>query len=267
MKYIQILYGACIALLTFTVVFLYWKKTKEPFQNQNMGKIYVFYHVYCNENTESIVRDQIGKIIFSPLYDLVDSIKCGLTGDEAEIQRIKEIILQYGSKFQILAEGPGDTTYERFTLHKIRDIIKADDKFLYIHSKGVTNKKSLIAKTIDTFIKDDKKDSVYWWRTYMEYFLFKESPACIKDLDNFDIVGLPMSTFSIGPHFSGNFWWSTGKYYLSLAPTIGVGYHDPESYIFTGNPKHKVLDEKRFPVDGKDINLYVNTVYSKDYLS
>ena len=87
MGYIQILYGACIALLTFTVVFLYWKKTQEPFQNPPPGMVHVFYHVYCNENTESIVRDQIGKMIFSSLYNLVDSIQCCLTGKEEEIQK------------------------------------------------------------------------------------------------------------------------------------------------------------------------------------
>lgn len=250
-SYIQIIYISILLILTFLVGILYWKKNGiEGFQ-QN-GNIYVFYHIYCNEKTEAIVKDQATKIIFSPLYKTLKTIYCFLTGDSSKITEIKSVLSKYSSKFQVVAEGPGDTTYERFTLLKIKDYIKAEDKILYIHTKGVS--------------KD--LDSIYWWRNYMEYFLINSGLECIKLLDTHDIVGVALSTYLIGPHYSGNFWWSTGKYYLSLPSVIASEYHDTEAYIFSGNPKYKVLDEERFSKipKGADLNLYKNVIYPKEYL-
>lgn len=253
----EYIYIILLFILTSIIGFLYWKqgqKKIEPFQVfTKSGNVYVFYHIYCNKNTESIVRDQLAKILFSNLYQNVDKVYCSLTGEQSNILKIKELIDKYGAKFQVIEEGPGDKTYERFTLLKIRKYIKPEDKFLYIHSKGVSNKNKEI-------------HSAYWWRTYMEYFLFTKASECINDLNIYDIIGLPMSTYLIGPHFSGNFWWSTGKYYLSLADKIGDKYNDPESYIFTGNPNYKVLDDQRFPVDGNDPDLYKRIVYPKVYI-
>ena len=102
----------------------------------------------------------------------------------------------------------------------------------------------------------------------MEYNLITKASECMTFLDTYDIVGVAYSTFNIGPHFSGNFWWSTGKYYLSLAPTIASDYHAPEAYIFTGNPKYKDIDDGRFvsiPA-GEDLNLYKNIIYPALYL-
>jgi len=250
--YIQILYCTFLFILTIVVGGLYYMKMKtEGFESRENR--YIFYHIYCNKETAPIVKDQIAKIVFSELYKTVTSVYCFLVGEESVIKEIKTILNNYGSKFKIAAEGPGDKTYERFTLLKIRDYIKSDDKFLYIHTKGVSKNSS---------------DSIYYWRTYMEYNLFTNASNCIELLNTYDIVGVAHSTFSIGPHFSGNFWWSTGKYYLSLAPTIGSDYFAPEAYIFTGNPKYKDIDDGRFSniLKGNDLNLYKNIIYPNIYL-
>jgi hypothetical protein len=253
----EYIYIIILFILTSIIAFLYWRQAQkrvEPFQSPiKSGSVYVFYHIYCNKNTEPIVRDQLTKMLFSNLYQHVDKVYCSLTGDQSNISKIKGLIDKYGAKFKVMEEGPGDKTYERFTLLNIRKYIKPEDKFLYIHSKGISNKNS-------------ENNAIYWWRTYMEYFLFTKASECINDLNIYDIIGLPISTHLIGLHFSGNFWWSTGKYYLSLADTIGDKYNDPESYIFTGNPKYKVLDENRFPVDGNDPNLYKNILYPNVYI-
>ena len=250
-SYIQIIYISILLILTFLVGVLYWKKNSiEGFQ-QN-GNIYVFYHIYCNEKTLTTVKDQVTKIVFSQLYETIKTAYCFLTGEPSEITNIKSFLSNYSSKFQVVAEGPGDTTYERFTLLKIKNYIKPEDKFLYIHTKGVS--------------KDS--DAIYWWRNYMEYFLIKNGIDCIKLLDNYDTVGVAFSTHYIGAHYSGNFWWSTGKYYLSLPSIIGSEYNNTESYIFLGKPKYKILDEERFSniPSGVDLNLYKNIVYPKEYL-
>ena len=114
--------------------------------------IYIFYHIYCNEKTESILKDQINKIIFSGLYDTVEIIYLFLAGEQEYINKYKKILDMSGKKFKIAKEGVNDTTYERFTLSSIKKYIKREDKFLYIHTKGVGN----------------SSDQIYYWRTYME---------------------------------------------------------------------------------------------------
>jgi hypothetical protein len=262
MKYtLRILYGIVLCLATLVVAYLYWKQTNTQEGFEDSGNVYVFYHIFCNKNTDTVVLDQAAKLLFSGLYARVKTIYCFLAGDKDDIGRIRDLLLNYGSKFQIGAEGPGDKSYERFTLLKIRNYIQPSDKFLYIHSKGV----SPIELTPKA---SDNKEAIFWWRTYMEYFLMTKINDCISYLNTYDVVGLPYTEYLVGPHFSGNFWWSTGTYFLGLSNQIGEEYTDPETYIMTGHPKFKTLDENRFknvPLN-ENINLYKNIIYSKVYL-
>ena len=99
----------------------------------------------------------------------------------------------------------------------------------------------------------------------MEYFLMTHYKDCLEALNTHDIVGVNYSgsDAKVGPHFSGNFWWSTGKYYLSLEKTIGAHYNDPEKYIFSGKPKYKDIDANRMP---ENIGLYDMTFYTSKYV-
>jgi hypothetical protein len=209
-------------------------------------KDYIFYHVYCNKYTMPVLSDQVAKIIFSGLYKHVDSIKCFLAGEEAEIIKVEEFLKNSGVKFKIEEKGPDDKSFERFTLAKIPKYITDGDRFLYIHTKGVSEKHA-------------GNQNVYWWRTWMEYNLIHNYKYCLEKLNDYDIVGVGYTTKMIGPHFSGNFWWSKGSYYKTL-PTkldntnnIGPGYLDPESFIFKGkNPKHIDVD----PSKGLNTDFY-----------
>ena len=63
----------------------------------------------------------------------------------------------------------------------------------------------------------------------MEYYLIHKHKECIKRLDEYDIVGV---NYGKNPdHFSGNFWWCTSDYFLTLDKQIGEGYCDPEFYV------------------------------------
>jgi len=200
----------------------------------NPGKVYVFYHIFCNINTMDTVRDQVNKIIFSGLYDASTYVYCFLTGEKDYIDHIKSFIGILPKKFKVQAIGVKDNTYERFTLNKIAALINNEDKFLYLHTKGITRLKE----------SNLEYSSIYLWRTYMEYFLIKNYKYCLDKLETHDIVGTVYKEIQIGPHFSGNFWWSTGKYYKKLASehVIGTHYNDPESFIFKGKPNHRSLD-------------------------
>jgi len=201
---------------------------------------YVFYHIYCNKHTMPIVLDQVTKIIYSGLYEYVHGIKCFLAGEEEYIKKIKELLHQHGSKFKIEKVGKDDKTFERFTLTEIPRYIGPDDLFLYIHSKGVSDRHAA-------------NDNVYWWRSWMEYNLIFRFKYCIEALETYNLVGVGYTTKMIGPHFSGNFWWTKGSYYLTLPKEIGNGYTDPENYIFKGtDPSHIDIDKGRTPNENDD---------------
>lgn len=212
-------------------------KLRDLVRSGTHGRILVFYHIYCNTNTEDIVKDQIINIIFSGLYKRVDTIHCFLVGEPGPIKKMEELLSSSGKKFKVTARGPHDKTYERFTLLKMRDpnahLIQPQDKLLYIHSKGVSR---------------EKDDNVFWWKNYMEYFLFTKADECLTLLDTYDTVGVKWThnasfqDYIVPDHYSGNFWWTKGSYFMTLPTEIGPRYTDPESYITQGKPKHYALD-------------------------
>ena len=208
-------------------------KTVRAQRGGNAGKTLVFYHIYCNKSTHDVVKNQIVNIVFSGLYDRVDGIHCFLVGEPHYIDKLEELIQASGKKFHVTARGPHDKTYERFTLLRIRNHVGPADKFLYMHSKGVSK---------------DKNDNIFWWKTYMEYFLMVKAEECLRLLDTYDTVGVKWDSGStyedyvVPNHYSGNFWWTKGSYFLTLPLEIGNRYTDPESYISQKNPKHYVLD-------------------------
>ena len=222
----------------------------------NQEGIYVFYHIFCNKFTVDVVKDQCYRILFSGLYKRVNAINCFITGDTGIIQQVKNVLATFGKKFVVKAEGPGDTSYERFTLLKISDYnLKPNDKFLYIHSKGIS----------DSYSVDEKKrENIYLWRTWMEYFLISQFEKCLEALNTYDIVGVNYSSKLIGPHFSGNFWWSTANYYNKLGKIIGPDYHDPERYVFSGSPRYLDIDAGR--MEKESIGLYDESFYPNKYV-
>lgn len=212
--------------------------------------IFVFYHVFCNEHTVPIVRDQISKLHFSGVYKRCDKIVCCLLGPQHE--SVHRVISQSGTKFVVhrhAAEDPNvDESAERFTLSVIREMVKPEDKFLYLHSKGVTR---------------PGNEHVRQWRELMEYQLMTRMDECIRALDTVDVVGcnyrhwftplttpfddghFPATEWDRGRHFSGNMWWCKGAYWLSLPSKIQPDYFGPEMHIGLRKPRFKVLFESR----------------------
>jgi hypothetical protein len=230
--------------------------------------IYIFYHIFCNERTIPIIKSQIIHIIFSGLYAKCDAIYCYLSTDkdkptnpepktlmqtlgsssfnsylqgniDDDLQDVRNIIQTYGKKFIIKNTSYKDTSYERFTLLDIRNVIKPEDKFLYIHSKGVSHKQPDF--------------NIDLWRVYMEYFLMCKHEKCISLLDDYDAVGVEY--IPSRKMYNGNFWWSRGSYFLTLPPAIGPNYNDPEYYISLCNP------------DCFNFQTTNNNFYSEPYVS
>lgn len=202
----------------------------------SFNNIYIFHHIYCNEYTMNIIDEQVTKIIFSGLYKKVDKIYCFLTGDENYISICENFLKNSGSKFTIAEIGINDTSYERFTLLKIRNYINPNDVFLYIHTKGARN-------LIDPMYPD-MQDSVEQWRDIMEYFLIAKHEICLEKLNEYETVGINFFEsnewwWKCEPHYSGNFWWCKSDYFLTLDNYIDTtNYYAPETYLMSKSPKH-----------------------------
>ena len=207
------------------------------------------------ETTLPIVKEQLLAFHISELYDTVDAIYCFLAGDPTIMSQIKEFLQKGGKKIIIQAEGPNDTSQERFTLLKIHSLVKDGDKFMYLHSKGVTR---------------GQNEAIYWWRLYIQRFCMKNIPNILSQLDTHDVAGPSYLADPYPPHFSGNFWWSTGKYYKSLPVEIGPEYMDPETYILTKQPKMYKIDHMNQHILDKVItdklSFYENPITPSQYL-
>jgi hypothetical protein len=226
-----------LIIILIIIILIFYSKFNEQFSINN-NNIYIFYHIFCNKYTLEVVKDQINKIIFSGLYKKCDKIYCFLTGEKEYIDICIDYIKKCGSKFSIEAIDDNDKTYERFTLLKIKKYIKEGDKILYIHSKGIT-------KQNNQYVTD--------WRNVMEYFLIYNFNECLKELDNYDTVGI---NYIKSLHYSGNFWWTNASYYMKLSDTIPNYYTATEDYICTGNPKVKNLFSTKLEGMGHYTNLY-----------
>ena len=222
--------------------------------------IYVFYHIFCNENTLDILRDQATKILYSGLYADAMHIYCFLVGKKGDIDTVKAYIETLPQKFVVKAEGVDDKTFEQFTMTKIDGLVHANDKILYIHTKGVVRSGG----------KTTASDCIYLWRNYMEWYVIANYKKCLEKLKDHDVVGAIYKDSQIGPHFSGNFWWSTGSYFKKLTAKTGnkmdsespMAYWAAESYLFTAAPKHLSLDGG---VLGNSTCMYSTPMYMKLY--
>jgi hypothetical protein len=139
----------------------------------------IFYHIYCNENTKPIVIDQINKITFSGLYEKTQQIFCFITGKQNYISDIAQLIQKCGKKYLVIAVGIDDTSYERFTLLKIREFISPGEKILYIHSKGVSHDNTIQYQGWVPGLPTIK-ENVANWRTFMEFYLIAKHPSVLN---------------------------------------------------------------------------------------
>lgn len=193
--------------------------------------IKIFFHICAIAHCVQVIEEQLQAIIYSGLYEKVEGIYCFVTGkDEFSIKYITTLLSLYGKKIKIVDAVLNDPTFERLTLTQIHDHISDNDKILYIHSKGVTQ------------TEPEKITNTTYWTRALNYYMIGKHEDCISYLEkeDYDVIGTFYSS-TPAPHFQGNFWWSTGKYYQTLPRTIGPKYLDPEMFLFTNNPSYKAL--------------------------
>jgi hypothetical protein len=184
----------------------------------------VFIHAWGrDEHGLSILREIIMNIIMSGLYDEVDNIHAFISGSNQYTVEAEHCIGRSGAKFSIEKYAPGDASYERLTLCNIHKYVKEDDKVLYLHTKGASHSDD------DVRIDD--------WRFYMSYYCIRHYKKCIELLDKYDTVG-SLYRMHPWPHWSGAYYWATGKHWLKSPKEIPDDYYAPErEYPFGTDPR------------------------------
>lgn len=191
--------------------------------------IKVFFHICAMAHCVQVIEEQLQAILYSGLYEKVEGIYCFITGkDEFSIKYINALLQLYGKKIKIIDTVLNDTSFERLTLTHIHTYITPNDSILYIHSKGVTQ------------TEPEKITNTSYWTRALNYFMIGQHVKCLDYLKTHDVVGTYYAS-TPAPHFQGNFWWSTGRYFLTLPTTIGPNYLDPEMFLFTNQPSYKAL--------------------------
>lgn len=192
--------------------------------------IKIFYHICAINQVISIVKEFINAVHFSGLYDEVEGIYCYISGQVFWGQQVIELLSRSGCKFKIQKFVPEDTTMERLTLCDIHNHVDDTDLILYLHSKGNSNHHQT---------NHYKLQCISDWRYMMIYYLIGKYQQCIKHLQQgIDTVGCNLKT-EPSLHFSGNFWWVRGSYFLTLPHTIGPDYFDSElNFLFLNQPSY-----------------------------
>ena len=234
--------------------------------------IIVYYHITLLKNWETIVREQCTRIIFSGLYDVVESVRCyaiDINGDESE--KCLTILRSFGSKFCL--KGIELSGTEWVTLKNIQHEVNQDELVLYMHTKGVTRYNTT---EIEIPIRQNGEtaslgvpslyENIENWRDLMEFFLVRHYKSCLKLFtENTSIDTIGINTCVYPHHYSGNFWWARGRYLLTLpydvpmdeawilsrtgrfvslyqSPLIGYGHY------FSPYPLSTVSDQNSFTV-------------------
>ena len=202
-------------------------------------EIHVFIHACTKGNWKQTLTEQLDRLQTSGLYDACDSINIGVLGTKS----VNSITRKY-PKIKILFQDENMKLFERGTLLNMYHFCTKHPEalVLYLHTKGVTR---------------TKNQNVRHWRRYMEYFLVDRWQDCVTAMteENYDICGVDWK-IEPKPHFSGNFWWTTAKYLLTLPPYINQDYYAPEMWIGQNLPNYRCFHHSGY-------NLY-DTPYTEE---
>jgi hypothetical protein len=243
-----------------------------------MSKLNIFYHIYLYDKIDTIVSDQLNKLINSELI-LNSNLYVVIIDNYNGKYKMNDINLNLIKKYAKEIYEYNINYYELKTLDLMYDKVCSDisdEYYLYIHTKGVTR------------INDNKDNNVGYsyknvenWRNIMEHFNIEQWRTCIENLKLYDLVGcnyFPINYIpGIPAHYSGNFWWSKTSYIKKL-PKLNINNNLTESNRFNaefwiGQIKHKALC--LFPIPNNpyknrnyyytDKKEYVNNIIKTEY--
>lgn len=192
-------------------------------QNTDMPQIIGYIHI-CQvgewERSLAMIMDALKR---SGLYNAAKEIRCGVLGTQCTSSDPKMRVVYIGNPEE----------YERPTLLHMRNAASEDPldtKYFYLHTKGIR----WFGTPTESFVVD--------WIKLLLYWNVEKWVNAADSLNKYDTYGCNYeSGKKYHPHYSGNFFWTTGHHLKTLPSTIGPEYNDPEFWLcsagmFDGKP-------------------------------
>ena len=172
-----------------------------------------WFHIAAMGAGDYIAMELHGRLMQSGLYRTSDVIHVTLLGDQAQIDRMNELVFSKHQKYKIEHISNNVMEYEWATLkHMHKTAMESGDLHMwYIHTKGASNCRPNVPPQIQKNIRR--------WRDLMCHYTIGEYKKCQYLLGSgYDTVGslLRYNTGCIAPYYVGNFWWATANYLRTL---------------------------------------------------
>jgi hypothetical protein len=185
--------------------------------------IFLFYHVYCDNDWKDIFQEHMEMVTHSGLLDELDRIYINVVGTGNDLEYIGNQLS--GDKY-VVCLVPNQ--YEFATMDLIVNTSKAVDfKGVYIHSKGSSYPSG-----------DWQKSARAFWRHFMNHQVLHHWRECHRLIQRHDLVGTifrrgntPTDEYwqsrsevfdevsmKYTDHFCGNFFWFDSRYFSRFEP-------------------------------------------------
>jgi hypothetical protein len=183
-----------------------------------------YFHICQKGDWKRAFHMIMDKIRESGLYNATSEIRCGvLTPDKSAFDSGEFI----DPKLKIVYVGNW-SEYERPTLLHMRGAAvvntdPADTKYFYCHTKGLR------------WFGTEREPFVIDWIKLLIYWNIERWINAADVLNKYDTYGcVYLCGEHMPPHYSGNFFWTTGHHLKTLPSVIGTHYNDPEFWLFYG---------------------------------
>ena len=238
-------------------------------------KVYGFYHAYCMcDKWEILVKEQIGHIKKSGLYDRLDRLFMGVLIKKNEVSYLQKLISK-DNKIEILYTSEDRTLFEYPTLIKMQQKCQEEDFIgFYFHTKGISWMNNPLVYNVGNT-----------WRLMAEHFMFDRYKIALhalvggnreeskKDVYGTNYQKIFNDKFRI---IGGNFFWFRSEYVKSLY-TLKVNKYDRNEsekwilsnkshnvycpFFFSGNTRNDAIPEELYmPTANKFVRYYKSSI-------
>tara|TARA_Y100000748_G_scaffold193088_1_gene161683 strand:- start:1814 stop:2617 length:804 start_codon:yes stop_codon:yes gene_type:complete len=213
-----------VSLIIVWIVLGSIRQTKEQrpilMKTKKQIPVYIYFHVCCLTINEKINWKSIVTYMFDYLekfdaFSKITEMRICMLGDK---KHLEDPIWKRHPNIKIHAHDEDKSSYERFTIHRMRDdALKEDFVCFYMHSKGYRTGMNKSQPWVKEMIRNG-------WKNF---------DFIIEELQIYDTIGtrLKFQDGKLGSHYSGNFWWSKSDYLKTRLDNIGPKYYDPEAWI------------------------------------
>jgi len=163
--------------------------------------VHIYYHIYAIDGVESIIDEQLSLIKKHFDFPYILNVGISIADDNTSIDYI---INKFEKIRDVRSSGNEFVTLD--LIEKDKEIFGDSDYILYIHTKGASKQ------------LDKQYDNIISWRHLMNYFNIEQCKKVfnIFEKTEYNTYGVLYSVLAKNKLYSGNFWWSTGKYIKTI---------------------------------------------------